>query len=287
MSQENREVVHSTHPPIHNETHLESAQELGPFGMVRTMVGSLGVGNTARIVNHRLMHGRQGVDRPIELHSKQLAYPIDATMRDIANYDEVIKQGIYTLPDSLYEYVNGKPIVDLGGYIGITAAYFASRYPQSHVLSIEPHTRNYELLKENAARYQGDIEAIHAAVVPQSGSAHMAASQEGPETNYMSNVFKQQKCMSEHVVQAVSPEDILKLLGQPEEIGILKIDVEGAEKELFESRTIHRLLEITNIAMIETHDHYEPGSHAVVAEAMSQHGMTAAKRNPHTTQYIR
>lgn len=44
-------------------------------------------------------------------------------------------------------------IVDAGANIGLSAIYFANRYPHAKVIALEPEGRNFALLKQNVAPY--------------------------------------------------------------------------------------------------------------------------------------
>lgn len=257
--------------------------------MTGAMVGAVGVRSTAGLVHDYLRQGYS--DRSIAFRNRVLEYPVQATGRDIANFNEIIKQRVYELPEKVSDEINGKPIIDAGAYIGLAAGYLASRHPRSPILSIEPHARNTAYLELNAEPYtlpdgRRQIDVVHGAFAPESGIAHMTV-RGRDETDYMSNMFTRDEVMDEQVVQAVSPQDVLNILDNPSEIGLFKVDIEGAEKELFESSEIHEILKITDMVMVETHDQFVSGSHAATVDAMAQHGMEPAPLNPHTTLYMR
>ena len=54
-------------------------------------------------------------------------------------------------------------IVDVGGYIGLSAAFFAHTYPEAMIIAIEPDAQNYELLRLNTTRFP-NVHAVRAAV---------------------------------------------------------------------------------------------------------------------------
>ncbi len=62
--------------------------------------------------------------------------------------------------------IQGKKVIDLGGYIGDSAIYFASR-GASKVYSIEAYPKLANLIKENAKLNRLKIEVINAAISPQ------------------------------------------------------------------------------------------------------------------------
>src|SRR5262245_54333406 len=44
-------------------------------------------------------------------------------------------------------------IVDAGANVGMTAVYFALRYPNARIIAIEPESENFGILKSNAKRF--------------------------------------------------------------------------------------------------------------------------------------
>ncbi len=46
-----------------------------------------------------------------------------------------------------------KWIIDSGGYIGDAGTYFLNRFPESHLLSLEPNQESYTLAQRNLLPY--------------------------------------------------------------------------------------------------------------------------------------
>ncbi|HEX5456024.1 MAG TPA: hypothetical protein VFW77_01525, partial [Candidatus Saccharimonadales bacterium] len=111
------------------------------------------------------------IKEDIVLKPRELRFPITikGNPSDIGNFNEIIGQRVYAMPASLSERIKGLPIVDMGAYVGISAAYFASRHPDSHVLAVEPHDRNFRMLSGNTASYGNQIDIRQAAFVPREG----------------------------------------------------------------------------------------------------------------------
>ena len=62
-----------------------------------------------------------------------------------------------------------KVIVDVGGYTGLSAAFFAHAYPDATIIAVEPDAQNFELLIRNTARFP-NVHALCAAVWEKSGT---------------------------------------------------------------------------------------------------------------------
>lgn len=256
---------------------------------VSKLVGNIGLINTGRFVHSRLTD--TSTENKFSVTDKRVRHPLmlSGTPSDIYNYLEVIDREVYRLPKETKPRVNGKQIIDAGAYIGLSAAYFASQYPDSPVLAIEPHSRNHRLLTENALPYGGQVEAVRAAL--SLGSEPVGARQQDSSSNYMAYLFageqsdddipQAEKCL------ALTPESLLGALPDAAEIGILKVDIEGAERDIFGSGAFDEVLSRTEFLLIETHDRFVSGSSQAVATAAARNDLVAMDVNPHTDIYCR
>jgi len=251
------------------------------------MLRSIGAVSTVRVLHARLMGDQSELD--LEWNSRtKLTQPLHVTSRpcDLWTVREVLYEGSYDLPPALRQRIDGRPIVDLGANIGISAAYFASQYPHSSVLGVEPHPRNFQHLAVNASRY-ANIHALQAAVAPDHSPITMTVCGDSEEI-YIANRFSAEKGITPTAyVDVVTPQDIDQLLGNPDLIGLLKVDIEGAERDLFASAAADILLRKTTVLAIETHERFVPGCEDSVASAAARNGLTHIGRNDLTDIYSR
>lgn len=250
---------------------------LEKYRYIKKLIKFLGLTEVLKIYAGRIFKGREGTH---EIGNSALRHPFTITFAggDIAMYSEVIPRKVYDLPGSLDEYVTGKLIVDIGANIGTAAVYFANRYPKSQVLSIEPHPRNFELLKKNISPYGKQLEARQAAFALDNepiALTNTEVAKEGRHASYMFSNSLGNASKDAIKVPSIRPADILKI--SKSRIGILKVDIEGGEKDIFASKQIDALLEATNILMIETHDRYFSGSAKVVHDAAARNGFIEIK----------
>jgi FkbM family methyltransferase len=153
-------------------------------------------------------------------------------------------------------------IVDVGANIGATAVFFALRYPGSQILAFEPEPRNCDLLRRNAAPYPA-ISVDRTAVWPHESRLAMA----DPEAAHDSFSYAEagpENSEAAETVGALSLEDLLRRhgIGAGEPIDLLKIDVEGAEVDLF--RQTPPWLDRVQTLVIELHEVLRPGCTALV-----------------------
>lgn len=146
----------------------------------------------------------------------------------------------------------GTPLIlDLGANIGISAKFFLMSYPSSKVVAVEPASQNIKLLTHNTKTIPG-ISVLHGAVGSSSGEVSLFDSGAG------NNAFRTfgQKSQVLETVPCFSIPDLIKL--SPEAVPFLiKIDVEGAEKELFSTNV--DWIDLFKVIVVETHDWMLPG----------------------------
>jgi FkbM family methyltransferase len=254
------------------------------------LIGTVGVARTAKAIYNGMV-GNNNSSPMVMRRDNELHFPLHLTdtFSDVWSYAEVHNGRTYDLPKALDPKINGKPIVDIGAYIGISATYFASRYSNSEVLAFEPHPRNYQLLALNAKPYGGRIQPVHAAVAAENTPIGMIA-HGALQSDYMVNAFVPESISAPSYglsIASRTPSDILAMLGGVDEIGMLKVDIEGAEYPLFQSPAIDPLLQRTGILLVESHEKFVPGSEDVVHEAAIRNGMHLFPFNSHTAMYAR
>jgi FkbM family methyltransferase len=270
-----------------NEFAATAAKQIERAKRVVSIARSAGVMNAAKCIYSKITD--TPMDHKMRMHPSGLRFPIEMTtaLSDIYNYDEVIRSRVYSLPSILRQRINGKPIVDMGAYIGLSAAYFASRHPDSPVLAVEPHDRNFRILSSNTAAYGGQIGVRQAAFVSQEGGVGRTIL-ESPDA-HMTHLYSADGTDGGNpgtIAEAMTPGRVLDEVDGAE-IGLLKVDIEGAERDVFGSTGIDELLAQTQLLMIETHDRFVPGSSDAVEAAVANNGMQELAANPHTTVYAR
>lgn len=142
-------------------------------------------------------------------------------------------------------------VLDCGGNIGCSAAWFLSRFPTCEVVSVEPDPDNFAQLTKNLAPYGTRSTAIRAGVW--SRPVRLSMSDE-PYRNGTAAARQVRICRPEEPSN-LPGLDIGTLLAQSghERISILKIDIEGAEVELF-SQGDRAWLDVVDNLVIELHD---------------------------------
>jgi FkbM family methyltransferase len=115
-------------------------------------------------------------------------------------------------------------VMDLGSNIGVTAMYWAQRYPNARMVLVEPDPDNFQLLRRNTAAFQNRCVLINAAVSDRRGDSSFFRS----EREYGHSILKTDDCVSEIQVKTLTVSDVLSESGFPR-LDFLKMDIEGGE----------------------------------------------------------
>ncbi len=154
-------------------------------------------------------------------------------------------------------------IVDAGANIGLTSVFYANKYPEARIIAIEPEASNYEILKENTRPYP-NVVTVRAALWKADREIDLL------DPGYGNHGFQtkgQGEDSSGRVLartQGMTVTSVMRLceLGY---IDMLKVDIEGSEKEVFEhsSSWMHNV----GVIAIETHEQLRKGCEDAVRRA--------------------
>jgi FkbM family methyltransferase len=166
----------------------------------------------------------------------------DKVFRDVFIFNE------FKLPIRLAP----KLIIDAGAYTGFSSLYYSLKYPQAKIIAIEPDDSNFEILKKHIERLP-NIVGIRAGVWPKDAFLKFVDENAEKWSVQVAEVSGSEK----HDVEAVTIEAVLKKTGF-DRIDVLKLDIEGSEKELF-SGNCDVWMDKVNIIVIELHDRKKNG----------------------------
>lgn len=174
-------------------------------------------------------------------------------------FRDIFLLGEFKLPIEL----NPKLIVDAGAYIGLSALYYTNKYPNAKIIAIEPEDTNFEMLTRNTSS-NPNIERVNAGVW--SSVTNLRISNKSSEK--WAFTVEEVPEGEPFDIRAVTIDSILKNSGF-DKIDILKIDIEGSEKELF-TRNFENWLPKVNVLVLELHDRMIPGCSDALYNAISK-----------------
>ena len=189
--------------------------------------------------------------------------------------DEPIVQSIFVTQEyQLPPIKNFQPklILDCGGNIGCAAVYFANKYPTAQIYSVEPERDNFKMLKFNTAFYD-NIHPIKSALWDKETFIRVE------DRGFGIAGFMTFETTADDP-EAFRTTTVGKLLADSgfDEIDLLKIDIEGAEKEVFGAPDVNEWLPKVKVLTIELHDRMKLGCSYEFFKAVSKYNWFFAFR---------
>lgn len=155
-------------------------------------------------------------------------------------------------------------ILDIGANIGLTSIYLSKKHPDKKIFSIEPDLSNYGIMCLNVSRISNIIpiniaiygDSVNTLYIPQSGFSEWA------KQTHTEKSYNAQEVLSCRIDDFLAKHAI-------DTIFILKIDVEGAESNIF-LKNPQKWLNKVKAIIIELHESIAPGCTKIFRDAISQ-----------------
>jgi len=222
---------------------------MGVLNAVRTYHSLFGPYGVLLAVKARVM--RRAMETIVSIPG--IKHPVHVRLRtsDIA----VLRQVLATEEYDSEVYGSPRTIVDAGANIGLTSIFYANKYPEAMILAIEPEVSNFTVLNRNVAPYS-NIVPIRAALWKDEGELSVIDAGLG---HYGFQVIPKSKLDAKdqsNCIPAVTVEKLMRDYGI-DQIDILKVDIEGSEKEVFENSS--PWIEKVGVLVVELHDRIKVG----------------------------
>lgn len=192
---------------------------------------------------------------PKECRLNLKVLPTPLTLRR-TNSDIFVVRDVFESEDYGFVRKMGLPenatILDLGANIGLASLYFASLFPKSNILAVEPDCANCNLLERNCAPLiaSGRLNLVRAFVGGADGSAAI-------DRTDQSWGFKKggAAATGQESIPCFTVNSLLRQ-SPMEKIDLLKCDIEGSELELFAD--CGSWIHLVQNLIIEVHPPYSP-----------------------------
>jgi FkbM family methyltransferase len=209
---------------------------------------NLGLVSLARLQCHKLLSRWRSNRNAVKLTSRYLAHPVLARSgtSDLLVFDQVLVEREYRCLDELS--LRGL-IIDCGANVGYSSAYFLSVFPEAVVVAVEPDPSNFSMLTTNLAPYRGRCTAIQGAVWPDEEALRL--NPQSLDAGYEWGRSVEKADAAGELVKAVTIPQLIAASSH-DRVSLLKIDIEGAEYELFERGVSDWIGQVDNI-VIELH----------------------------------
>jgi len=185
--------------------------------------------------------------------------------------DEYTFIEIFVMKDYIIQYqideTERPVIVDAGANIGLSSVFFAGKFPHAIIECFEPEDENYALLIKNTENYP-NIRPHKSALWWKSGFVSVI------DKGYGLRGFVTEETGKEDHIPALSVDDLM-IQHNYQSIEILKMDIEGSEKDLFDHNTDKWLSRI-KFLIIELHDTMRPGASMSLFKALSPYNYSTS-----------
>jgi FkbM family methyltransferase len=148
-----------------------------------------------------------------------------------------------------------KVIVDGGANIGLSTLFFAREYPQAKIIAIEPELSNFTMLQKNCGHLP-HVTLVRGAIWSKT-TPLVIGNPSGEKWSFTVTNSSTPATASATEVEAVTIPSLLHRLGETH-IDLLKLDIEGAERDLFMNGA-EAWIGAVSVIIIELHDWMQPG----------------------------
>ena len=216
-----------------------------------------GLGGT-RVFWQAMLGGTSARPRRLSLPGAPAALLVRPGSSDLPTFEKVFVDQEYNfdLPG-----LEPELIIDAGANVGYASLFFVRRFPKARVVAIEPEAENFKMLTDNTRAYP-QVQPLQAALWNR--PARMAIA--NPDAESWEFQVREAEGGSGGL-RAVTIPELLKMAGC-KRVSVLKIDIEGAEKELFSSG-YEEWLGLVDLIIIELHDRYRAGCSSTFYRALA------------------
>jgi FkbM family methyltransferase len=219
---------------------------LGPFGVV--------LGAKSRLLRKVIQIGVEiaGIRHPVHLRLRTSDVWLCQQILIDAQYDSGLS-------------VQPRVIVDGGANIGLASIYYANKYPEASIIAVEPEQSNFEMLQKNVSPYP-KILPIRAALWNKNQDLYSSAVVSGHHAYQVRDQQVSGRDSTCNIVRGLSLQGLMADFGI-QQIDLLKVDIEGSEKEVFHDSA--RWIGRVGMIAIEIHDWMRSGCGESVYAATS------------------
>lgn len=251
------------------------------IGLIKRLLYVFGVKGVIDLVGFKL-NDRTPSENPCRIYVKKFHRNIfirhgtsdfgllrDFFWTDVSNGKELL----YDV-DYLDEVSFKGDIIDAGANIGLFTLLVANKYPNARIIAIEPEDHNYEILRMNTEGI-ANVKTYKSAVWYKEAYLNVTTT----ELSSGTVGYVVEECTDRiGDLHAYSIEDFIDREGI-NRLGILKMDIEGSEYEIFLNERYAAWIDKADMIMMETHDIYHPGLSEMIKKIMINEGFVVSQHS--------
>lgn len=152
-------------------------------------------------------------------------------------------------------------VFDIGANVGATVVAMRMKWPDVKIVAFEPDSDNFEMLRMNCGTIPNVI-LVNVAIWSDGRGLALGGEGWGASNRAASNDAALRLCQSMNMAEAISE------FTSNGWVDLVKMDVEGAEKDIFGASDRHAWIGNVGWIAVETHDRHVSGCDATVKTAL-------------------
>jgi FkbM family methyltransferase len=227
-------------------THLKDAVTFGPSILLRRVLrpdanGVIRISTRLGMINLRPSDSDMRVLRQVFVENDYDLNRHAQMTRIRSAYESMLRAG------------RNPVIIDAGANIGAASIYFSNIFPEAKIVAVEPDPQNAEICRRNCESVE-NVTVVEAAI----GSTPGRVKLKRPDKDNTSWAVQTERGEGADI-RVFTVDELLAEAGLGSKLFIVKIDIEGFEKDLFYSQT--SWLSDATVVIIELHDWMFPGQY--------------------------
>lgn len=147
------------------------------------------------------------------------------------------------------------PVLDVGAHIGVFSLYVRALNPSVKIFALEPEENNFDLLRKNITKNDlHDIKLCRMALAGETGKRNLMIAPDSINHRLANENDDITPNTQAEMVAAISLSDFMHE-NNFDSVGLLKLDIESGEYEIFEKLSAGDFGKIQNI-VLEYHDYF-------------------------------
>jgi FkbM family methyltransferase len=160
-----------------------------------------------------------------------------------------------------------RTVVDAGANIGLSSIFFTKRLNSPEIIALEPEESNFCQAVRNT-KHLYNVKMLKAALWPRKQRLWIHNLTRSGSLGYQVTAISNPKKQEVASFEVLTIPEILDQRGWTT-LDLLKIDIEGGERELFGDESCNQWLNKVRVIVVELHDKLMPGCSTAFCRAMA------------------